>query len=500
MFKNLLNYKVSFERLSIYFCLFWLSSLVVVFFFLLKKYEVIYSNYVSFLLLCIVILIINILNINFRNHLISLLNICFLIFYIPKIFFISISPKSILEYLATYPEFFTFINQLTLQYFVLSSCILVFFLNVNFKDILNIKNTSKIDLNLSRYTYIFFFISLFLIFQNLFFKYLSTLLPVASFLQGSTYMILRKVFDVDIFIFLYVSSLFFRPFNKKIIFLSLILFSLYIFNGLYFLGNRSTPLQIILNFVFLMVLIGKIYKLELKFIFFSILSLPIFAIYFSIAGAARKYFLVEKVALNCSKVLHCYKNNDLKYFPEYYMGYFFKDGETINYLKNIKGIIIGIIDRISYFDFYLINMSNAEIITDKIPLTHYFKSIVDKLSPGFDFYGVPLIKNLLYSVFYGFSSRVSNSSQFTFFAENQVMFNYFYIILIIFFSLVFRFFIQFVQTLSFFSFRLFGMIFIYQLYWLYLTGFGYDYFIVKTAYTLLFLIIFFAIIYKYEKN
>ena len=96
------------------------------------------------------------------------------------------------------------------------------------------------------------------------------------------------------------------------------------------------------------------------------------------------------------------------------MAYLLRDGNEIHWLINIKGLIVGIFDRISYFDFYLINISKADLIREKIPLTHYFKSIVDKFSPGFDFYGVPLIKNLIYSIFHGNSSRVSNSLQFTF--------------------------------------------------------------------------------------
>jgi len=248
-----------------------------------------------------------------------------------------------------------------------------------------------------------------------------------------------------------------------------------------------------------MVLTNSIYKLKLKFIFFSFFLFPIFAFYFSIAGALRKYLHVEKVALNCSGNVHCYKDNDLKYFIEYYWADLDKDGQSIWFFQNLNNMIVGLVERISYFDFYLFNMSNADLIAKKIPLIHYFKSVVDKFSPGFDFYGVPLVKNLLYEVF-NRGGNYSNSLQFTFFAENQIMFNYFYVILIIIFLLIFRFSIQFVHKFSTLPFRVFSLIFIYQLFWLYITGFGYDYFLVKTVYTLIFLIIFFATIYKYEKN
>jgi hypothetical protein len=500
MIKYILNYKIGLEKLFIFFGLVWLFFLLYVSIIENHIYETNQINYLSFLSLCLAYLAINILNLYFKNDFVLLLNICISIFYLPKIFFASTNVEFIIRYLEIYPNFFTYLHQFALQYFILSLCIIVIFFNINFQDIFIKKNFSKHSFNLNSYTYILFFISLILIFQNFIFVYLDTIVTLNSFLNGSIYMILSKVFDVDIFVFLFISTLFFQKISKKIIFLTVFLFLLYIFNGLYILGNRSTPIQIILNFIFLMVLTNDIYKLKLKFIFFSIISLPIFTIYFSIAGAARKYFFVEKVALNCSGVVHCYKNNDLRHFPEYYLAYFNKDGQDIIWLSNFKNLITGLVDRISYFEFYLINMINADLIKKQIPLSHYFKSVVDKLSPGFDFYDAPLVKNLLYSTLYGPSNQISNSTQFTLFAENQIMFNHFYLILIIFFLMLFRFSIHFVHKIPFFSFKVFSLIFIYQLYWLYITGYGYDYLIVKSLYTLLFLIVFFGAIYKYEKK
>ena len=497
--KNIWNYNINLEQISISFNLVWFFYLSYALITENIKNEINQLNYLSFLFLCISFMIINILNLNFKNHFITLLNICILIFYLPTIFLISIDKELFSEYLKIYPNLFTFLNQLTLQYFILSLCIIVIFFKINFQKVIINKNISTLNVNFRNYTYTFFFISLFLVFQNLLINYFLPYIPIKSFLEGSTYMILTKVFDLDIFVFLYIASLFFQPINKKIIFLTLVLFSIYIFNSLYFLGNRSTPLQIILNFIFLMVLTNSIYKLKIKFIFFSFFFSPILPIYFSIAGALRKYLHVEKIAFGCGGNVHCYKDNDLRYFIEYYMAWFDKDGQKILYLENFKQMIVGLVDRISYFDFYIFNMSNADLIAKNIPLIHYFKSVVDKFSPGFDFYGVPLVKNLLYDVFNS-GGIYSNSLQFTFFAENQIMFNYFYVILIIIFLLIFRFSIQFVHKFSIFSLRVFSLIFIYQLYWLYITGFGYDYFLVKSAYTLIFLIIFSAIIYKYEKN
>lgn len=497
--KNIWNYNINLEQLSISLTLIWFFYLFYALITENIKNEINQLNYLPFLFLCISFMIINILNLNFKNHFITLLNICILIFYLPNIFLISIDTELFSEYLKIYPNLFTFLNQLTLQYFILSLCIIVIFFKINFQKVIINKNISTLNVNFRNYTYTFFFISLFLISQNLLFNYLLPIIPIKSFLDGSTYMILTKVFDVDIFVFLFIASLFFQPIDKKIIFLIFVLFSIYMLNSLYFIGNRSTPLQIILNFIFLMVLTNSIYKLKIKFIFFSIFLSPILPIYFSIAGALRKYLHVEKAALGCAGNVHCYKDNDLKYFIEYYWAYLDKDGQKIQYLDNFKQMIVGLVDRISYFEFYLFNMSNAHLIAKKIPLIHYFKSVVDKFSPGFDFYGVPLVKNLLYDIFNS-GGVYSNSLQFTFFAENQIMFNYFYVILIIIFLLIFRFSFQFVHKFSTLPFRVFSLIFIYQLFWLYITGFGYDYFLVKTVYTLIFLIIFFATIYKYEKN
>ena len=47
------------------------------------------------------------------------------------------------------------------------------------------------------------------------------------------------------------------------------------------------------------------------------------------------------------------------------MAYLLRDGNEIHWLINIKGLIVGIFDRISYFDFYLINISKADLIREK---------------------------------------------------------------------------------------------------------------------------------------
>ena len=150
--------------------------------------------------------------------------------------------------------------------------------------------------------------------------------------------------------------------------------------------------------------------------------------------------------------------------------------------------LTGVFDRISYLDFYFINMSHKDLITKNINLFYYFKSTVDKFSPGFDFYGVPLIKNLLYSIIYGPSPFISNSLQFTLFAENLIIFNYYYIIVVALVLLIFRLFFNFTKKFNSNSIKILFIIFLVQVYWLFLNGYGYDYLLVKSVYLTIFII------------
>ena len=147
--KNIWNYNINLEQLSISFNLVWFFYLSYALITENIKNEINQLNYLSFLFLCISFMIINILNLNFKNHFITLLNICILIFYLPTIFLISIDKELFSEYLKIYPNLFTFLNQLTLQYFILSLCIIVIFFKINFQKVIINKNISTLNVNFS---------------------------------------------------------------------------------------------------------------------------------------------------------------------------------------------------------------------------------------------------------------------------------------------------------------------------------------------------------------
>ena len=73
--KNIWNYNINLEQISISFNLVWFFYLSYALITENIKNEINQLNYLSFLFLCISFMIINILNLNFKNHFITLLNI-----------------------------------------------------------------------------------------------------------------------------------------------------------------------------------------------------------------------------------------------------------------------------------------------------------------------------------------------------------------------------------------------------------------------------------------
>ena len=156
-------------------------------------------------------------------------------------------------------------------------------------------------------------------------------------------------------------------------------------------------------------------------------------------------------------------------------------------------------------DYYLHKISNQNIISENINIVYYLKSITDRLTPGFDIFNLPLVKNELYQILFSYSydhSWIGNSTQFTFYAENIIIFNLLlfpYILIIIF---IFRLFIKKILVLNknLQYTKLIGIFLTYQIFWLWITGLGLDYFIVKLVYLSLFFFVFLIAEYLYEKK
>ena len=166
----------------------------------------------------------------------------------------------------------------------------------------------------------------------------------------------------------------------------------------------------------------------------------------------------------------------------------------------VSHIFIGFLDRISVLKFYLTNMKNELDISNYLNIKYYFKSTIDRLTPGFDLYNVPLVKNKLYGILIGPSSNISNSMQLTFFAENSIIFGIYSIFYIFFIIFILKFIFQKIILSRDNVLKVIYLAFVYQIFWLWITGFGLDYFIIKAVYLIVFLIPVWIVFKYYEKK
>lgn len=92
---------------------------------------------------------------------------------------------------------------------------------------------------------------------------------------------------------------------------------------------------------------------------------------------------------------------------------------------NIGYFVSGFSYRIGYLDFFLQKIS-LQVYELYVNFQYYFESIIDRITPGFDIYGVPYTAAALYSAYYGESeSGAANSEFVTIFGEGYIIFGFF---------------------------------------------------------------------------
>ncbi len=469
------------------------------------KKKVIFFNFVNPFLVSILTIITFIfvteLNLKRKNHFITLVNFNFLIFYLFKLTFIFSGAGELYKYLYIYSDSITkFIFLINLQYIFLCMVLFKVFENTNFLSYENyIKNfyleekkKNNIYKTLIFFIFIYYLISIFVRLYEIDISILNTY---------------TKIFDVDIFILAFCIIYIFNNDKKNYehVLFSLALIS-YVLFGLFFLGSKSSLLQILINIFFIFVVINRIYFLNLFTIILTFILSLISIIFFGFGNALRKYLYVE-LTTHCkgNTELHCYPlERSISNFISYFKDYSLNPDGIFSLKIFFTDFIYGFLNRISYLDFYFSNMSLQNKISESVNLLYYFKSSLDRLTPGFDFFNLPLVKNLLYDIKFGSNfSWVANSTQFTFFAENLIIFGIWLIPYIIFFAFMFKFFLNKVNNFdSYLSIsKIIGLIFLIQIFWLWITGFGLDYLIVKSFYLfLIFTFIYFAENYYEKKN
>lgn len=158
--------------------------------------------------------------------------------------------------------------------------------------------------------------------------------------------------------------------------------------------------------------------------------------------------------------------------------------------ETIQGTLFALSYRIGYFDDF-VNFVSNEIYWSVVTFQNYFQAIVDKLTPGFDLFGVAFVSRLFHEakkLGHPPEDGVMNSIQMTGFAENYILFGYFVIITYIVILLFFKYSLKFFKQLSPISSGLFSTILVH-LYWKWIEGYGYDMLLInELAYRLIFLL------------
>ena len=331
----------------------------------------------------------------------------------------------------------------------------------------------------------------------MFLNFLFNLFGTINYENYSKYLaILFNIFNSKRLSIVFTTLIFFvliRDYKiKNFKYLVIIFFIIYIFDTIYLAGSRSAILHLCLLLYLLSLYYLKLEKISLKLIILSILFLPIILISFFLSTVFK--------ALKMKEIRHTFVHQDPIEFFKYISEEFFSI------------IFIGGTDRIAYLNFYIEKLSNKRMYENIINFNYYFKSFIDRVTPGIDFFNVPLAAKDMQRSFSNkafeegllsepWNLRVTNSEQITIFAETQILYGYFSI----FFYLIFFFILKITSKLFDNSNAIYQQLintFILILFFDWLTGFGLDFFSINIVYSTFFLmtIIFITILLQKLKR
>ena len=168
--------------------------------------------------------------------------------------------------------------------------------------------------------------------------------------------------------------------------------------------------------------------------------------------------------------------------------------EKSNYMDWINAISY----RLGYFDFYIERVSNP-IYEPYVSFSYYFKSVSDKLSPGFDFFNVPFMSRALYNAFHGPDPAIMNSNLITVFGESQILLGFFSFFLFVPILIFFRYSISYFKNFGHYISTLFYVYLAYLFYW-WLTGMGLDMWVTFLVYDGIFIFVIIGIVRLLERR
>jgi len=177
------------------------------------------------------------------------------------------------------------------------------------------------------------------------------------------------------------------------------------------------------------------------------------------------------------KVTRLFYVNDFAFAPQRFVflfrKFFVEDMNTTDLLNAFSY-------RIGYLDFFIQKISNP-VYEPYVNFTYYFKALVDKMTPGFDVFGVPFASRAIYSAYHGPSVNVLNSEVITVFGEGYLLFGFFSFVLYLVILLLIKMAFLYFKASSGAAFGLFYMYIIFSFYW-WLTGSGLDMLIALAMY------------------
>jgi len=441
------------------------------------------------LLLFIIVFIISIFAENYKdNILLKILIFHVFIFYIFRIPFSISQDNQIFDIrYVSQIEIKNSIINLIFQYISIFLAIFIVNPQINFNKYLKNKDDNLLIINFVLY----------LILSIMFLNFLFNLFGTINYENYSKYLaILFNIFNSKRLSIVFTTLIFFvliRDYKiKNFKYLVIIFFIIYIFDTIYLAGSRSAILHLCLLLYLLSLYYLKLEKISLKLIILSILFLPIILISFFLSTVFK--------ALKMKEIRHTFVHQDPIEFFKYISEEFFSI------------IFIGGTDRIAYLNFYIEKLSNKRMYENIINFNYYFKSFIDRVTPGIDFFNVPLAAKDMQRSFSNkafeegllsepWNLRVTNSEQITIFAETQILYGYFSI----FFYLIFFFILKITSKLFDNSNAIYQQLintFILILFFDWLTGFGLDFFSINIVYSTFFLmtIIFITILLQKLKR
>lgn len=164
--------------------------------------------------------------------------------------------------------------------------------------------------------------------------------------------------------------------------------------------------------------------------------------------------------------------------------------------EHISDTVFSLSCRTGFFDYYVESSLNSCYIS-YISFKYYFKSIMDKLTPGFSVFNVSFASKMFEYARSGNISLAMNSDQVTLFGETSVIFSYLSVIMFFVFMMFFKLLIKMRPSKDSFM-NILYLVLVFSAYFYWINGFGFDtFFVLELVYKFVF---FFGLLWLYRLN